>query len=396
MRATVILGSMLTIGLLGSTPARAQDAPAAAPEAPPPASPLSMPAMSGSTLVANSKPMKFDAGPLGSVYATGVLGVMAQCQNNLIPPDERRSELDLTNGQVFVQKVDGPVQFFAQGGAYSIPDIGVPYVRAGTTTSALFGGLPAWFLKFAPNDAFSLQAGNLPTLVGVEYTFSFENVNVQRGLLWNQENAINRGVQANYTSGQLALSLAWTDGFFSNRYNWLWGSATYTLDSSNSATFVGGGSMRTETVSSYATPLLQNNQTIYNAYFSHTTGPWTIIPALQYTNVPADPAIGIAHDLHTLGGAIYGIYAVGGGVTVAGRAEYIDSNGSAGDPTVLYGPGSKAWSLTVTPTYQSGRFYARGELSHVKATGTTAGMAFGPAGTNTSQTRALIETGLMF
>ncbi len=63
------------------------------------------------------------------------------------------------------------------------------------------------------------MAGKLPTLIGAEYTFTFENMNIERGLLWNQENAVNRGVQANFTSGPVAVSVSWNDGFYPNRYN---------------------------------------------------------------------------------------------------------------------------------------------------------------------------------
>jgi hypothetical protein len=52
--------------------------------------------------------------------------------------------------------------------------------------------------------------------MGAEYTFTFENMNIERGLLWNQENAINRGIQVNQTIGKSA-SLSWNDGFYSNR-----------------------------------------------------------------------------------------------------------------------------------------------------------------------------------
>jgi len=358
-----------------------------------------MPAMSG-TLAGNVKPLKVDAGPLGSVYITGVLSGMGQYQSNFVGSglfsDEHRWMSDLTNGQVFVQKVDGPIQFFLQGGAYSIPDLGAPYLRAGNATSQLWGGLPQWFVKYAPSDTFSVMAGNLPTLIGAEYTFSFENVNVERGLLWNQENAVNRGVQANYTMGPLALSVSWNDGFFSNRYSWLWGSAAYTIDSANTLAFVAGGNMNTQTVSSYATPLLQNNQTIYNLIYTHTSGPWTIQPYLQYTNVPADSQLGTTHSLTTTGAAVFTTYAFDGGYSLASRVEYISANGHAGDPNLLYGPGSNAWSLTITPTWQNKFLFARGEFSYVRATNTTPGFVFGQTGTSDSQTRVLIEAGFIF
>ena len=49
--------------------------------------------------------------------------------------------------------------------------------------------------------------------MGAESTFTFQNMNIERGLLWNQENAVNRGVQVNHTLGKLTASLAWTDGY---------------------------------------------------------------------------------------------------------------------------------------------------------------------------------------
>jgi hypothetical protein len=407
MKRTITFAAALTMAWLhlGSAPAWAQatpapapaPAPAAAPAPAPETSPVSMPAMSG-TLAGNVKPLKVDAGPLGSLYVTGVLSVMGQYESNFAFPDEHRWMADLTSGQVEVQKVDGPIQFYAQGGAYSLPAVGVPYLRAGHTTDLTFGGLPVWFLKYAPTDAFSVQAGNLPTLIGAEYAFSFQNVNIERGLIWNQENIIARGVQANYTRGPLALSVAWTDGYFSNRYSWISGSATYTIDSSNSLTFAAGGSVNTETVSSFATPLLQNNSTIYNVYLSHTAGPFTIIPTLQYTSVPSDSKID-SKSLSTFGGGLYGIYTMDGGYSVAGRVEYIAQGQDKTDPAfdnLLYGPGSDAWSFTITPTYQNKFFFARAEFSYTKISSGTPGLMLGPVGQSDSMTRVMLETGIIF
>ena len=61
-----------------------------------------------------------------------------------------------------------------------------------------------------------------------------------------------------------------------------------------------------------------------------------------------------------------------------------------------YGPGCSAFSFTLTPTYQQGIFFARVEGSVVALSGTTAGAAFGKAGTTTTQERIVLETGIMF
>jgi len=128
---------------------------------------------------------------------------------------------DASNAFVILQKADGPIQFYLQVGAYSIPDLGLPYTSSGKSVDNLWGPLPVAYVKIAPTDSFSIMAGNLPTLIGAEYTFTFENVNVERGLLWNQENAINRGVQLITAKGPLSASVSWNNGFYSNSYTWL-------------------------------------------------------------------------------------------------------------------------------------------------------------------------------
>ena len=160
-------------------------------------SPMPMPGMTG-PLKANPKPIGYNTGLLATMYITGVVSGIGQWQDNVFPGD-RHYQSDVSNGQIFIQKIDGVVQYFLQIGGYSLPDIGVPYFRSGTAVKSFYGMFPQGFLKIAPTKNFSIQAGKLPTLIGAEYTFSFENMNTQRGLLWNQENAVNRGVQANYT-----------------------------------------------------------------------------------------------------------------------------------------------------------------------------------------------------
>lgn len=84
--------------------------------------------------------------------------------------------------------------------------------------------------------------------------------------------------------------------------------------------------------------------------------------------------------------------------SLAGRGEYISSTGSASEQSVnlIFGPGSGAWSLTVTPTFQYHGFFVRGDVSFVQATNYTPGAGFGPLGMDRGQPRGQIEAGLMF
>jgi hypothetical protein len=205
-------------------------------------------------------------------------------------------------------------------------------------------------------------------------------------------------VQANYSSGPFSLALSLNDGFYSNRLNWLSGSVGYTIDSSNSATFVAGGNLGHTGFSSFATPIAQNDGNIFNLIYTWTSAPWTVSPYIQYANVPTDAALGITHGASTTGGALLVTYAINDDWKLSGRAEYISSSGNfvAGTPSLLYGSGSNAWSFTLTPTWQHGIVFARAEASYVGVGNTAPGFAFGGNLDQTSQARLVLETGVLF
>ncbi len=364
-----------------------------APAAPTP--PALLPALAGPLAYA-ATPLSVDAGPLGKIYVNGVLSGIGRFQDHVVPGDHS-SFGDISNGQVIFQKVDGIIQFFAQAGIYSLPSLGVPYLRASRTNEATFGPLPQAFIKIAPTSAFSVEVGKLPTLIGAEYTFTFENMNIDRGLLWNFEPAVSKGVQANYTHGPLAFSLALTDGYYSSKYSTVSGSVAWTIDPADVLAFAASGNTSTKTKSTFVTSPVLNNQQIYNVIFTHTKGKWQFQPYVQYTHVDALPFLGTT-STDTIGGALLARYTVTPEISIAGRAEYVSSSGRRDGPQAnyLFGPGSDAFSLTLTPTYQYKIFFARAELSYVKASNTTAGFGFGSLGNDRSQTRGIFEAGVLF
>ena len=395
---------LLGIGSAGAdeaapAPQTGEQPPAAEQPAAPTA--LTTPTLTG-PIAGNPNPINFDLGPLGPVYLTTVVSGLGLWQNNVAPGDQH-SLASLTNGQFIFQKTDGLFQYYVQAGAYTIPSLGTPYVNTQKATGDFFTALPVANLKIAPNDAFNIQGGKLPTLIGAEYTFTFQNMNIERGLLWNQEPAISRGAQVNYTMDPLAFSFSWNDGFYSDRFTWLSGSATYTFDKENTFELVAGGNYAHTTKATLATPLFQNNETIFNAIYTYNSAPWTITPYFQYTHVPANSTIGAFTAGSTYGGAILANYSFAEDSPLSGfslpiRFEYIGSTGTLanGAPNLLYGPGSNAWSITLTPTYQYKVFFARAEVSHVGTSSTTSGLVFGPTGTNTTQTRFMFEAGVLF
>lgn len=394
--------SAITLAATLAQPATAQSSSAPAPAstpppaaaAPAPPAPLSTPSVTGP--LQWLPPAEFSTGFLGKVAANGIVTGSGIWTGNHVPGDAV-GQAALSNGQIFLQKADGPVQYYIQVGAYTMPSLGTPFLSTDKTITDFYGPVPVAFLKIPAGKTTSFQIGALPTLIGAEYTFTFENMNIERGLLWNQEPAISRGIQLNQTLGKyFSTSVSWNDGYYSNRYSWISGLLTFTKGASSLA-FAAGGNAGETGYQTTATPV-QNNSSIYNVIYTYTKGAWIIQPYYQYSNVPASARDGVLKSTSTSSGAILVSHAFKHGFSLPARFEYIAGSGSIADNSsnLLYGPGSHALSGTLTPTYQSGGFYIRGDFSYVHAGSYTPGDVFGPNGTNSDQPRAMAEIGFIF
>lgn len=375
-------------------PAPAAAVPAAPPDAAPAApTPLPTPAVTGP--LAAALPINLEAGPLGKFSLNGVFSGIGMFQNNAVSGNNPQ-EGAFSNVQLFFQKTDSWFQFYVQAGAYDIVSLGSAFISNSTTNSDLYGPVPTAYVKLVPGKNTNIEVGILPTLMGAEYTFSFQNMNIERGLLWNQENAITRGIQINQTMGKFTAAFSWNDGFYSNRYSGLSGSLTY-ANGPHSVSFQGMGYLGTTNWQSLSTPI-QNNSTMYVGSYTYTKGPWIVQPYLQYSYVPANPSQGFTQGASTWGGAILASRILKKGFSLTGRWEYISSSGTRGSnaANLMYGPGSTAWSLTATPTYQYKKFFTRTDISYVSASNITPGFAFGSYGTKPSQTRGVVELGFLF
>jgi hypothetical protein len=396
---------LIALTLAGATPVAIQaqqtppptpsqtPSPAQQPQPAPAPAPLPTPPITGPLQAA--EPHTVDAGPLGKISINGVLTGFGLWQSNPIAGDSG-GQAALNNGQVFVQKADGWWQFYVQAGAYNVLSVGSPFLSTEKNITDLWSPVPVAWVKFVPAKNTSIQIGSLTTLMGAEYTFDFQNMNIERGLLWTQENAINRGVQVNQAMGKFAASLSWNDGYYSNRYSWLSGSLSYT-SGPHSIAFQGMGNLSQTAYRTTATPV-QNNGVMYALTYTWTKGNWIVMPTWQYGDVPTNGAAGVPAGASAQGGALLVSRVLKHGFSLAGRGEYIASTGSASEQSVnlLYGPGSAAWSLTATPTWQKKVFFTRGDVSYVHANSFTAGNAFGAQGTKADQTRGVLEIGFLF
>ena len=338
-----------------------------------------------------------DGGPFGRLKLQGMLSGLAVSQSNVTTGDYSR-RFDVDNAQFILQKDSGAWQFLVQGGAYSFPTVGEPFTDTPDVLKNLYGPVPVAYVKYTFSDNVSMQAGKLPSLLGAEGAWPWGNYNIERGLLWNLENTITRGVQFNYAHGAVSAAFAWTDGFYSNRFDNFTGQLTYNIDPANSLSIVAYATLRHTSYESTATPQALNNARIYNVIFTHTSGNWTFTPYLQYDFSPA--SLGYTHDNSAAGASLLVDYAINKTWSLGARVEYLTSSGadnaSPNNDLLGYGPGSRAWTATVTPTWQTRGLFMRGEISYARTSQFAPGLAFGSSGDQSGQARVLLEGGVMF
>ncbi|MBU2828403.1 MAG: outer membrane beta-barrel protein [Acidithiobacillus ferriphilus] len=361
------------------------------------ASPLSMPA-----------PLTFSAGPLGKLDVQGIASGMAFYQD--FPQGAagtmgaKHVGADITNGMVIIQKNTGTLQFYIQAGAYSFPTLAAA-IPSSTSNINDFGAMPVAYLKYAPSSDYSVEVGKLPTLIGAEGGFTYQNINIARGLLWDVEPIVSRGVQFNASKGPISASVSLNDGYYSNRYNVMSGLLSYAINGSNTVSFYAQGplgNVRTSSpdvaYSSYGT-----SSDIYGVEYVYSSGPWMIEPYVQYMHTPQSNRLGIAHSFSNYGASVLADYSFTNTISLGGRVEYLGVGGKPGEMLNSTGVAatltdlpadSHAWSITLTPTYQDGGFFARADLSYVAASA-PAGLGLS-GGTNTTQLRGMLETGFMF
>ena len=342
-------------------------------------------------------PATFDAGPLGKLSVNGIVTGFSVFQNNSVPGDDK-AQATLSNGQIFIQKADGKLQYYIQAGVYTMPTLSVPFVNAQNTVNNFYGPVPVAYLKWQAAKNTQFLIGSLPTMMGAESTFTYQNFNIERGIVWNQENAINRGIQVNQTLGKyLSASVSWNDGYYSNRYSWLSGSATLTKGP-HTLVYDGMGNLGQTAYQTAATPV-QNNSYMHAVIYTYTKGPWIISPYFQYGKLPTNAKVGVPKGTSATGGAINASYAFKSGFSLPARVEFLTSSGSATDGSVNmlgFGAGSGGVTFTATPTYQKGGMYLRGDLAWVHATSYTTGSVFGKTGTDADQFRGVLEFGFIF
>ena len=279
----------------------------------------------------------------------------------------------MSNALFNIARTAGSFRFGLTAGAYAFPVIGTPLAStfaAGANTS-LYTVLPIAYAQYAPSDQFSISAGKLGTLLGQESIFTYQNINIQRGLGWNAEPVISRGVRLAYTPGKLTLDLELNDGYYSGSkraFEWLAGWAFTPQTNLQLAAILPDANTPGNPTAAIA------NKSEYDLMITQTAGTVQFTPYVLWISSPASANAGFTNAESGYVAALLARYSPPGPLSLGMRYEHARNNSGALDTSPNadffgYGAGSTADSLTLTPTYTYKQLSARAEYSLVTATG---------------------------
>jgi hypothetical protein len=172
---------------------------------------LALLSLFGSVALAQALELKLE--PIGTINVSGALTVYTIHSNNIAVNDNRKTRYDAGSAIVSLSKPAEPLGFTLIGGAYAVPVVGVGLLKTSQYTD-LFSPIPVAYLEYSPMKGLSVQAGKLPTIIGYESAFTYQNNYIQRGLVWNMQPVINNGVRLTYSTGPFFVKLGVNDGFY--------------------------------------------------------------------------------------------------------------------------------------------------------------------------------------
>ena len=96
-----------------------------------------------------ASPINLDAGPFGKLDLNGTVTGFGLVQGNHVNGNDT-AHAALSNGQIFLQRTEGWLQFYVQAGAYNILSLGTPFLPTDKAISNLYSPVPVAYLKFVP------------------------------------------------------------------------------------------------------------------------------------------------------------------------------------------------------------------------------------------------------
>jgi len=336
-----------------------------------------------------SQAIELKVDPLGAFNVGGALTIYGMQTSNRVGLD-KRTRYDVGSAILNISKPAQPFGFNILGGSYSMPVVGVGISKA-TEYTDLFSPIPIAYFELSPVKGLSLQVGKLPTIIGYESAFTYQNNYIQRGLVWNMQPVVNNGVRLSYSGDLFFFKLGINDGFYtlstSDPKPALEGSVGITpiKDSSVGINFlIPDKSAKPNPTSAPA------NKRELNLLASYTFDKLSLGVDAVYVEAPKDLKAGVLEKAKASGLAFHVSYDLKP-IKLSGRIESVKDNSDAGSVDLVgLGDNNRAWTITLTPSYSKGPFLIRGDISWVSAK-----HPFTNNGKK-SQTRVGLELGLLF
>jgi hypothetical protein len=367
-------------------------------------------------------PFTFDAGPLGNLQLSGgadgfayaLTGAGSDASKGLLGTSSSAG-IQFLNGLVKLEKPDGIVQFTIEAGGVNALPLGTR-PKAPTAEKWSTGPFRTAYITVAPTPNLTISAGQIGSLEGYESAVDWKNYNMMFTSMWDVENAQSVGVTATYTYERFAGSVAFSDGFDTNVWNYLQLLGSYAIDDSNKLSMFGatnlgatgldakfyGNATRSYSSSTVAVAGAANlvNSSVIGGYYSFEAGNLTLVPEVQYVWSTRNPNVGLKDYSSHFGAAVFANYQLGASpYSIGGWVEYFTSNGSE---TWFLNPGAQGVGMVVGPTWSPDwakkHLFVRGEagLLHLLTIGTPGSSGYNGSGTGRNQATFLAQVGVLF
>ncbi|MBV8197412.1 MAG: outer membrane beta-barrel protein [Candidatus Eremiobacteraeota bacterium] len=307
---------------------------------------------------------------------------------------------DWSNIMVGVTRNTGVFRFGGTIGEYAFPVIGMalnPTFQQGANTS-LYSFVPSAYVQVVPSSAWTFTLGKMATLLGQENGFTWQNVDVQRGLGWSMEPTFSRGVRATYALGKFTGDLEYNDGFYSGNHRALEGLAGWAPSANTNVQFA----FILPEVNTPPNPTASvANKREYDLMVTQQFGKLQLTPYFLSVRSPGYASLGYRGDETAYAGVLIANYVFSPAWSFGMRYETVGNNSVSSDPSgnadlVGYGAGSRAQTITLTPEFKTGALSVRAEYSFVQLGAFIPGLGFGRTGNGNTQNRLGAELGVQF
>jgi hypothetical protein len=377
------------------------------------------------------KPVDFDGGPLGQLEFSAAgdgyfflqSGTSSDPHNSIAGSKAAGAEINAW--MVELNKPTGLFQFTVQLGEYQDINLGASKPTEVNGDRFTTGPLRSAFASIVPTDNFKISVGQVPSLVGYESVYPWNNPSALRTVLNVGQNSNSRGVQAEYAYGPLKGTVVFGDGYDTGVWNHVQYLVTDKIDANNSVFIYGIVSLGTTGPNTFAYgeggqsaggangnggqgELAVVNSNMLGAWYTWKMGNLSITPEVQFQWTPpinkyANVVSGglsddIAKETGNFGAALFGSYKFGDSpYSLAGWGEYATSHGSAAQDSWFVAPNAELAGFAIAPGYQYKQLYTRLNIGyvHLLNAGTPAA-GFGDEGTRKNQVVTTLEFALVY